>query len=76
MYPVAMYLAETRLDIHFDEQVLLACKLYGCTANYEIDARGDYYRYFCKESCQLFLEWTPNVAMNPVKRNPKRGTWN
>lgn len=71
MYPVAMWIADTRLDIHFDEQVLLACKLYGCTANYEIDARGDYYRYFCKENCQLFLEWTPKIAMNPVKRNPK-----
>jgi hypothetical protein len=71
MYPVAMWIAETRLDIHFDEQVLLACKLYGCTANYEIDARGDYYRYFCKENCQSMLEWTPMVARNPVKKNNK-----
>lgn len=71
MYPVAMWIAETRLDIHFDEQVLLACKLYGCTANYEIDARGDYYRYFNKEKCGSFLEWTPKVAQNPVKRNNK-----
>ena len=71
MYPVAMWLADTRLDIHFDEQVLLACKLYGCKANYEIDARGDYYRYFSKENCQMFLEWTPKIAQNPVKRNPK-----
>lgn len=71
MYPIAMWLADTRLDIHFDEQVLLACKMYGCTANYEIDARGDYYRYFSKESCQLFLEWTPKIAQNPVKRNVK-----
>ncbi len=67
--PVAMYLDETRLDIHFDEQVLLACKLWGCTVNYEIDARGDYYRYFCKQNAQAFLEWTPKVAQNPVKRN-------
>lgn len=71
MYPVAMWIAETRLDIHFDEQVLLACKLYGCTANYEIDARGDYYRYFSKEGCGAFLEWTPKVAQNPVKKNNK-----
>lgn len=71
MYPVAMWIAETRLDIHFDEQVLLACKLYGCTANYEIDARGDYYRYFSKENCGAFLEWTPRVAQNPVKKNNK-----
>lgn len=71
LYPVAMWIADTRLDIHFDEQVLLACKLYGCTANYEIDARGDYYRYFSKENCGSFLEWTPTVARNPVKRNNK-----
>lgn len=71
MYPVAMWIADTRLDIHFDEQVLLACKLWGCTANYEIDARGDYYRYFSKEKCGAFLEWTPKVAQNPVKKNNK-----
>ncbi|PWT75773.1 MAG: hypothetical protein C5B59_07935 [Bacteroidetes bacterium] len=72
MYPVAMWLEDTRLDIHFDEQVLLACKYYGCKANYEIDARGDYYRYFMKKKCGEFLNWTPSVAMNPVKRNPKK----
>lgn len=71
MYPVAMWIAETRLDIHFDEQVLLACKLYGCRANYEIDARADYYRYFSKMNCSSFLEWTPNVAMNPIKDKKK-----
>ena len=71
MYPVAMWIADTRLDIHFDEQVLLACKLYGCTANYEIDARGDYYRFFSKNNCGAFLEWTPKIAQNPVKTNPK-----
>lgn len=71
MYPVAMWIAETRLDIHFDEQVLLACKWYGCTANYEIDARADYYRFFCKQMCQGFLEWTPKIAQNPVKKNFK-----
>lgn len=71
LYPVAMWIADTRLDIHFDEQVLLACKIWGCTANYEIDARGDYYRYFSKENCAPFLEWTPTIARNPVKKNNK-----
>lgn len=69
MYPVAMWLADTRLDVHFDEQVLLACMLYGCTANYEIDARADFYKYFLSKRCGAFLEWTPKVARNPVKRN-------
>ena len=71
MYPVAMWLADTRLDIHFDEQVLLACKLWGCSANYEIDARTDYYRYFCKENAGACLTWTPKVMQNPVRKNNK-----
>lgn len=71
MYPVAMWIADTRLDIHFDEQVFLACLLYGCTANYEIDARADYYRYFGKMNALAFLEWTPKIAQNPVKKNFK-----
>jgi len=75
MYPVAMWIAETRLDIHFDEQVLLACKLFGCTANYEIDARADFYRFFQKEDCLMFLEWTPRIARNPIKdKAPEPGT--
>lgn len=69
--PVAMWLSDTRLDIHFDEEVLKACMWYGCKVNYEIDARTDYYRYFCKQDAQLFLEWTPKIAQNPVKRNNK-----
>ena len=69
MYPVALWISPTRLDIHFDEEVLKACMWYGCTANYEIDRRTDFYRFFCKENCQAFLEWTPKVLMNPLKPN-------
>lgn len=71
MKPVAMYLLDTRLDVHFDEEVLKACMLYGCKANYEIDARSDYYRYFSKENAGQFLEWTPQVMRNPIKKNFK-----
>jgi hypothetical protein len=71
LYPVAMWLSDARLDIHFDEQVLLACKLWGCKANYEIDARPDYYRYFYNEKAADFLTWTPKVMQNPVKKNNK-----
>lgn len=71
LYPVAMWLSDTRLDIHFDEQVLLACKLWGSKANFEIDARTDYYRYFHKENAGACLTWTPRVMQNPVKRNNK-----
>lgn len=71
MYPVAMWIADTRLDIHFDEQVFLACLLWGCTANYEIDARADFYRYFAKMNALAMLEWTPKIAQNPVKKNFK-----
>lgn len=71
MYPVALYVDKTRLDVHFDEEVLKACKWYGCTANYEIDARTDYFRYFHKMNCGRFLEWTPKFAQNPAKQNLK-----
>lgn len=70
-YPVAMWIAPTRLDIHFDAEVLKLCKWYGAKANYEIDRRTDFYRYFCKENCQAFLEWTPRVMRNPLKPEKK-----
>lgn len=66
-YPVAIWISPTRLDIHFDEEVLKLCKWYGCRANYELDRRTDFYRYFCKENAQAFLEWTPRVMRNPLK---------
>ncbi len=71
LYPVALWISPTRLDIHFDEEVLKAAMYYGCCANYEIDRRTDFYRYFCKENSQLFLTWTPKVLQNPLKRNAK-----
>jgi hypothetical protein len=76
LYPVAMWISPTRLDIDFDEEVLKACLWYGCTANYEIDRRTDFYRFFCQKNAQSFLEWTPKIAQNPLKRNfkPEYGT--
>ena len=71
MYPVAIWISPTRLDIHFDEEVKKAALWYGCTANYELDRRTDFYRYFCKENCQAFLEWTPKIAQNPLKKKDK-----
>lgn len=70
-YPVALWISPTRLDIHFDEEVLKACFYYGCTANYEIDRRTDFYRFFCKENAQAMLEWTPKIMQNPLKKNFK-----
>jgi hypothetical protein len=72
MYPVAIWISPTRLDIHFDDEVRKVCLWYGCEANYEIDRRTDFYRYFCKENCQAFLTWTPKVMMNPLKPNKQR----
>lgn len=75
-YPVALWISPTRLDIHFDEEVMKAAIWYGCTANYEIDRRTDFYRFFCKEHAQSLLEWTPKIAMNPLKptKKPEYGT--
>lgn len=69
MYPVALWISPTRLDIHFDEEVRKACLWYSAKANYEIDRRTDYYRHFCKKNSQAFLQWTPKVLQNPLKRN-------
>jgi hypothetical protein len=68
LYPVAMWISPTRLDIHFDEEVLKACKWYGCKANYENDKRTDFIFYFNKEKCAAFLNWTPTVFQNPSKK--------
>jgi len=69
LYPVALWISPTRLDIHFDEEVLKACLWYGCKANYEIDRRTDFYRFFCNENCRSFLTWTPTIMRNPLKPN-------
>lgn len=69
LYPVALWVSPTRLDIHFDEEVLKAAMWYGCEVNYEIDRRTDFYRYFCKMNCQSFLTWTPKIMRNPLKPN-------
>jgi len=69
LYPVALWISPTRLDIHFDEEVLKAAIWFGCESNYEIDRRTDFYRYFCKMNCQAFLTWTPKIMMNPLKPN-------
>ena len=75
LYPVAIWDSPTRLDIHFDEEVLKAALWYGCDVNYEIDRRTDFYRYFCKENCQAFLTWTPKIMMNPLKKkSPEYGS--
>jgi hypothetical protein len=71
MYPVAIWDNPTRMDIHFDEEVLKAALWYGCTVNYELDRRTDFYRYFCNQDCHAFLEWTPKLLMNPLKPNKK-----
>lgn len=70
MYPVAMYAEKTRLDVHFDLEVLKACMWYGCTANYEGDARTDFYRTFWQHHAHQMLEWTPKIAQNPAKKKP------
>jgi hypothetical protein len=64
-----LWISPTRLDIHFDEEVRKACLWYSAKANYEVDRRTDYWRHFCKNNSQAFLQWTPKVLQNPLKRN-------
>lgn len=76
LYPVALYMGKPRLMQHLFAEVLKACKWYGAKVNFEIDAGSSYYDYFVASDADLFLEWTPRVAIDPAKRHPliKPGT--
>lgn len=76
LYPVALYMGKPRLMQHLFEEVLKACLWYGAKVNFEIDAGSSYYDYFVAMDADLFLEWTPRVAIDPTKRHPliKPGT--
>ncbi len=68
MYPVAVWNNPTRMDVHFDHEVLKAAMWYGCKVAYEIDRRTDFLRFFRSKNCAEFLDWTPKIMMNPVKK--------
>lgn len=69
--PVAMRISKTRLGVHFDQEIALACIWYGCKASYEIDARDDYYRFFNSQDMRSFIEWTPIALRSPTNKNQK-----
>lgn len=76
LYPVALYMGKPRLMQHLFDEVLKACLWYGAKVNFEIDAGSSYYDYFVATDADLFLEWTPRVAIDPTKKHPliKPGT--
>jgi hypothetical protein len=76
LYPVALYMGKPRLMQHLFDEVLKACLWYGAKVNFEIDAGSSYYDYFVASDADLFLEWTPRVAIDPAKKHPliKPGT--
>lgn len=76
LYPVALYMGKPRLMQHLFDEVLKACLWYGAKVNFEIDAGSSYYDYFVASDADLFLEWTPRIAIDPAKKHPliKPGT--
>lgn len=76
LYPVALYMGKPRLMQHLFDEVLKACLWYGAKVNFEIDAGSSYYDFFVASDADLFLEWTPRIAIDPTKRHPliKPGT--
>ncbi len=70
LYPVALYIGKPHLMQDVFEETLKACLWYGCKVNYEIDTGTHYYDYFWAKDADLFLEWTPRVAIDPVKKHP------
>lgn len=76
LYPVALYMGKPHLMQDLFEEVLKACLWYGAKVNFEIDSGSSYYDYFVAKDADLFLEWTPRVAIDPTKKHPliKPGT--
>lgn len=72
MYPVAIFDDKTRLDVHFDDEVLKGCQWFGCTANYEVDTGTAFYKFFYKNGAKAMLEWTPKFVQDPVKFTPAK----
>ena len=76
LYPVALYMGKPHLMQDLFEEVLKACLWYGCKVNFEIDAGSSYFDYFFAKDADMFLEWTPRIAIDPTKKHPliKPGT--
>lgn len=69
LYPVAYFIGRPRLIKQFNREVFLACLLFGCKMNYEIDAGTWFYEDFMEWKALNLLEWTP--AVDPTKPNFK-----
>ena len=70
LYPVAIYVGKPHLMGQFYEEVFKACLWYGCKVNFEIDSGTHFYDYFVARDADLFLEWTPRIAIDPTKKHP------
>lgn len=69
LYPVAIWMGKPKQKNHLYEQVILACRFWGCKVNFEIDAGTDYYDYFVAKGMKMFLHWTPRIAIDVTARN-------
>lgn len=76
LYPVALYMGKPHLMQDLFEEVLKSCLWYGAKVNFEIDSGSSYFDYFFAKDADLFLEWTPRIAIDPTKKHPliKPGT--
>ncbi len=70
LYPVAIYMGKPHLMQELFDEVLKACLWYGAKVNFEIDTGSHYYDYFHAMDADLFLEWTPRIAIDPTKKHP------
>lgn len=72
LYPVAMFVGRPRLLVHLYDEVLKACLWFGTKANFELDAGTQYYNYFVERGANTFLQWTPKIAIDPIKAGDKK----
>ena len=70
LYPVAIYVGKPHIMQDFFDEVLKACLWYGAKVNFEIDSGTHFYDYFLKKDAEMFLEWTPRIAVDPTRKHP------
>lgn len=72
--PVFFFVGRPKLIKQFNRQMFLACLLFGCKINVEIDAGTWFYEDFLEWDALQLLEWTPAVDLTKPKQKVLPGT--
>lgn len=72
--PVFFFVGRPKLIKQFNRQMFLACLLFGCKINVEIDAGTWFYEDFLEWDALQLLEWTPAIDLTKPKQKILPGT--